>query len=465
MLGTILILDGISTNRIMLKVQLSASYYHVVQADRITDLPSLLRRCRPDLILTAMRLPDGNAMDVGRIIGQPDLTPRIPIIAIAAENDKESRIAALASGIEDVINQPISDRLLQARIRSLMRARLSEEDPYLSAVATREFGFSEPVASFGRKARVTVISNDSRTALRWQMALKSEGRHHFTVHPSNDIQALLADPVADAFVIEVSNAPHLNGLQMISDLRARASTHHAAMIAVVDPANMERAVEALDRGAHDVMQNGFDPAELMLRLDKQLQRKARFDQLRASVRSGLRDAVLDPMTGLYNRRYALPYLSRTLREAVRDGTQFALLLADLDHFKRINDEFGHLAGDAVLVETADRLHGLMRPIDMLARVGGEEFMIVMPCIDSASATEVAGRLCREINARPFAIKDHHEPVPLTISIGAMVGLPGDILPSDIEGSAKSLIEEADRALYQAKNGGRNQVMLSPEQAA
>ena len=89
MLGTILILDGISTNRIMLKVQLSASYYHVVQADRIADLPSLLRRCRPDLILTAMRLPDGNAMDVGRIIGQPDLTPRIPIIAIAAENDKK----------------------------------------------------------------------------------------------------------------------------------------------------------------------------------------------------------------------------------------------------------------------------------------------------------------------------------------------------------------------------------------
>ena len=440
MLGTILILDGISTNRIMLKVQLSASYYHVVQADRIADLPSLLRRCRPDLILTAMRLPDGNAMDVGRIIGQPDLTPRIPIIAIAAENDKESRIAALASGIEDVINHPISDRLLQARIRSLMRARLSEEDPYLSAVATREFGFSEPVASFGRKARVTVISNDSRTALRWQMALKSEGRHHFTVHPSNDIQALLADPVADAFVIEVSNAPHLNGLQMLSDLRARASTHNAAMIAVVDPANTERAVEALDRGAHDVMQNGFDPAELMLRLDKQLQRKATFDQLRASVRSGLRDAVLD-------------------------GTQFALLLADLDHFKRINDEFGHLAGDAVLVETADRLHGLMRPIDMLARVGGEEFMIVMPCIYSASATKAAGRLCREINARPFAIKDHHEPVPLTISIGAMVGLPGDILPSDIEGSAKSLIDEADRALYQAKNGGRNQVMLSPEQAA
>ena len=171
------------------------------------------------------------------------------------------------------------------------------------------------------------------------------------------------------------------------------------------------------------------------------------------------------MTGLYNRRYALPYLSRTLREAVRDGTQFALLLADLDHFKRINDEFGHLAGDAVLVETADRLHGLMRPIDMLARVGGEEFMIVMPCIYSASATKAAGRLCREINARPFAIKDHHEPVPLTISIGAMVGLPGDILPSDIEGSAKSLIDEADRALYQAKNGGRNQVMLSPEQAA
>ncbi|MEC7259672.1 MAG: diguanylate cyclase, partial [Pseudomonadota bacterium] len=217
---------------------------------------------------------------------------------------------------------------------------------------------------------------------------------------------------------------------------------------------------ALDRGANDALPTGFCPDELSLRLTARLREKMRADQLRDTMRNGLRAALIDPMTGLYNRRYALPYLNKIAR-AARNGTsgRFALMLADLDHFKRINDEYGHLAGDAVLVETAARLRKHLRPDDMIARVGGEEFMIVMPDLTEEQALLAADRLCRRINARPFLVPGVNTPVTVTISIGLVMaqapeGVDAEHRLTDL------LIGQADRALYSAKDGGRNKVTIA-----
>lgn len=465
MQGTILILDGVSTNRIMLKVQLSAAYYHVVQSDGLQGLLPLARRAQPDLIVTAMTLPDGDALAVRRLMQQDESLRNVPIIAITSQNDRAARLTALESGIDDVLTQPVDDLILQARIRSLLRARSSADELRLRDGASSILGFAEPAAAFTAPARVALLTRDAAAGALWRARLKGMVSHRLESHQMNNIHAMMSEPMPDAIVVDLTGPYPDMGLRLLADLRARSQTSQAALIAIVPSATPALVADALDRGAHDVLQAGFCAEELALRLTAQLHHKASSDRLRDSVRDGLRAAVRDPMTGLYNRRYALPHLATIAMTAARTGKSFSVMLADLDHFKRINDNYGHQAGDAVLMETARRLKGELRSTDMIARVGGEEFLIVMPDTDQAAASIVAGNLCRRINAHPFQCPGVSQPLHVTTSIGAVVGSPlGPESTLTADQYATALIGQADRALYEAKGSGRNKVSLTPAAA-
>ena len=472
MQGTILVIDGISTNRIMLKVQLAEACYGVEQADCVADVLEAARYCRPDLVLTAMSLPDGTAADVKHALRQDELLADIPVIAITQSNASERRLHALSAGIDDVLPQPVDDVILQARIRSLLRARSANEELHLQRDASH--GFVLPLSDRAghdtcSSASVALVAQDPQTAQAWAKRLGEHVPYELRSHDLDDIKLMMSAPVADVFIIELNELSAGPGLRLLADLRARAATRQSVVIAVPNPADPMIAAEALDRGAHDVLQAGFDVEELALRLTTQLQYKSRNDRLRDSVRNGLRAAVQDPMTGLYNRRYAKPFLDRTAKRAAESDSSFALMLADLDHFKHINDQYGHPAGDAVLVEAARRLKAQMRPVDLVARVGGEEFMIVLPGADEISAGIAAVELCNAINRTPFHVPGIAEPIEVTISIGAVVGrdltrkenTDSGENPSQDRGASSviELISLADRALYDAKDAGRNQVTL------
>lgn len=459
MQGTILVIDGVSTNRIMLKVQLAAAYYDVVQAGNTAEVLQAARQHRPDLVLTAMSLPDGTAAGVKRELAADETLADLPVIAISDWEGSKARLQALAAGIDDVLQQPVDDVILQARIRSLLRARSADEELNLQRDASH--GFILPLSDRCcdeelRDATVALVAQDPRTAMAWRDRLSACLPYELRTHAISDIQGLMQAPVADAIIVELNEASAGPGLRLLADLRARAATRQTVVIAVPNPADPQIAAEALDRGAHDVLQTGFDVEELELRLTAQLQHKARKDRLRDSVRNGLRAAVLDPMTGLYNRRYAKPFLDRVAHSAAANGEKFAVMLADLDHFKRINDVYGHPAGDAVLIEAARRMQQVLGPADLLARVGGEEFMAVLPGASEAEAGVAAVALCNAINGTPFEVPGAAEPVQVTISIGAVMGGGGQ------DGSAAALVEKADQALYNAKHAGRNQVTLSKE---
>jgi two-component system cell cycle response regulator len=432
MQGTILIIDGVSTNRIMLKVQLSAAWYHVVQAEGVAGLADLARRVRPDLVLTAMALPDGDAVAVkAALAGDPALAS-VPVIAVTAQNDRSARLRALDGGIDDVLAQPIDDGLLQARIRALIRAEAEVRD----LIADTAPGFAEALTGFAgptRAARVTLLS---AAAPLWRARLAPLVPHGLRAGPLRETRELIAGATPDAVVLDV--------------------------IAVTGPGDPRRAADALDRGADDVMTDGFCARELALRLRRQLDRKEGRDRARDSLRDGMMAALTDPLTGLYNRRYALPHLARTMRAATDAGCGFAVMLADLDHFKRINDSFGHAAGDAVLVEASQRMRAVLGATGTVSRIGGEEFLIVLPGAGPESAAAAATRLCRCIDGAGFAIPGQAAPVAVSISIGVVVVAPGGGC-DDPETSA--LIGQADRALYRAKGQGRNRVSLTRSAAA
>lgn len=452
MQASVLIVDGIVTNRIMLRVQLSAAYYHVVQAERMEGIVALVQRTQPDLIVCAMTLPDGNAVALRQALQADPALAAIPVLAITDQNDRVARMRALAAGLDDVLAQPVDDRMLQSRIRSLLRARSSAQD--LGVSGPPSLGFGEGAGLFAAPARVAVLAGSPVLGRSWTAAMQARGGHRYVLAGAEGLAGLMTVPVPEAFVIRIGPGGERRGLDLLADLRARPATCHAVLIAVVDPPGAAAAAEALDRGASDVLAEGFNAEELALRLATQLRRKAVDDWLRAEVRTGLREAVIDPMTGLYNRRHALPWLTLTARRAAETRRSFAVMLADLDHFKRINDRHGHPAGDAVLIETARRLGGALRPQDMLARIGGEEFMLVLPETRQGEASSIAARLCREINSRPFAL-DGGKRVAVTISIGVVVGARHGAGAA----SAETLIAQADQALYTAKGGGRNKISL------
>jgi len=463
MQGKVLIVDAIATNRIVLKVKLASAYYQVLQAASIAEAHRAARDHRPDLIITALTLPDGDAASLCAGMNASGKAQFTPILAIGTPTDTQTRLATLAAGAQDVMAKPIDDALLLGRVRSLIRAHNALAEWRMRDDTSRALGLAEPMATFTTPSRITLVCADSALAHNWMHRLRTEFPSKLTIaHPSEALGSFQRGQPPDALVLVLPETPvpALETLRLISALRANTETRHAGLLVVQTAPDTALSVNALDLGADDLMTDGFDPAELGLRLTALLKRKRMSDQLRQTVRTGLRAAVFDPLTGLHNRRYAMPHLARITEQAAQNGRPFAVMLADMDHFKRINDVYGHPSGDAVLVETARRLRSSLRSVDMIARLGGEEFLIVMPGTSPEEARAAASRLCHQIGVTPFAIPGSTDPVSITVSIGlALGGLTpcGQVARDE---TADDLVERADKALYAAKTRGRNQVNLS-----
>jgi two-component system cell cycle response regulator len=216
-------------------------------------------------------------------------------------------------------------------------------------------------------------------------------------------------------------------------------------------------VRALDLGVSDVVMRPVDPGELAARLNTQLRRKRYAEQLRERLEESLEMAVIDPLTGLYNRRY----MGSRLRQAVdaweTSAETVSIILFDIDHFKRINDTWGHQAGDEVLRSFTDRMTGQLRALDIAGRHGGEEFMVVLSGASQREAVEAAERVRAAIARTPFKISGTGINVDATTSAGVAEIMHGD--------TPERLIARADAALYEAKAAGRNVVVVAQKKAA
>lgn len=465
MQGKILIVDAISTNRIVLKVKLASAFYEVIQASTADEACVAALRHAPDLILSAMALPDGDASDLCKRMSRNVQTRSIPIMIITSRPNPASRLAALEAGVQDVMVKPIDDALLLARVRSLIRAHNTAAEWQMRDDTSRALGFAEAPKEFGPPGRVVIVGADAKTSQKWIECLRPALRaslSHST--PETALRDLAPGRVPDVFILVLQSGEKHSGevLRLLAAVRATAITRHAGVLVLQKSPDPGIGAYALDLGADDLMTDGFDQPELQLRIKALMGRKRVADQMRATVRTGLKAAVSDPLTGLHNRRYAMPQLARVAEHAAAKGRSFAVMVADLDHFKRINDVYGHASGDAVLVEAARRLRENLRGVDLLARIGGEEFLIVMPATPFSEARTTASRLCRRIASEGFAVPGSQELVKVTISIGVTMGgvrPPASQVEGDPEINPNMLLDAADKALYEAKLHGRNQVNL------
>ncbi|MGY6411837.1 MAG: diguanylate cyclase [Alkalilacustris sp.] len=482
MTGTVLIVDDVATNRIVLKVKLAAACYDTLQAETGLQAIEVAQRTLPDAILLDVMLPDLSGIEVCRRLKQDPATRDIPVVMITTSRDGAARREALRAGADDFLSKPVQDTILMARLRSLLRARQTEAELRLRDGTSRAFGFAEPEAGYAAPGLIALVAPGPEAAMAWRRALAPHMQDRLVVLPHEGALAT-AGTAPDVYLIAADLSRPGEGLRLMSELRSRSRSRHAAVCIVLpggetatarpagqgaprpDPSVWaDTAAMALDLGAADLLPADFDPEETALRLTAQLRRKRQADRLRATVRSGLQLAVTDPLTGLYNRRYALPHLARMAERAAQTGRQYAVMLLDLDRFKAVNDSFGHAAGDAVLAEVAQRLQTSLRPSDLVARIGGEEFLVALPDAHPDTARATAERLCRVVEAQPVTLPDSAGggAVRVTVSIGLTLGgaAPGTPQgPVRRPDPVETVMARADAALLLAKAEGRNKVTV------
>jgi diguanylate cyclase (GGDEF)-like protein len=247
--------------------------------------------------------------------------------------------------------------------------------------------------------------------------------------------------------------PGMDGFKFLAMRNSREELRDVPVIMLTGREDLETKIRGLDQGASDYVTKPFDPAELVARVRVQLKIKTLQDALKKSNQLLLQLSNTDPLTGLHNRRYLMDTLAREVERSCRTDIPLSLVMIDIDHFKRVNDTYGHQVGDAVLVAVAALLQGQLRPYDTAARFGGEEFVQVLPSTELAAAGAVAERL-RKLTANLSFAKEGAADLELTISAGVAIVSPGSIVNAD------DLIRQADTALYRAKQDGRNRVVLA-----
>ena len=475
MAAHVLIVDSISANRILLKVKLSGAFAHVEQAASAGEALDLLETEQtPDLLVLGGDLVDMSALELCAMVKENPKFSGLPVLLVHTEGTRTDRIEALRAGADDAFEISVSTDALLARIRSIVRVRNTYEELRLRERAGDIPGLAEPLAGFDSPANVVLAVQNEREGKAWYTPLSKMVPYGLRHQPAAEIMRNLATFAApDAIVISLAVAKPEEALRLLAEVRARAATRQAAVLVVLDEHDDAARINALDLGANDVIVDGFDAEEAILRLEVMISRKRLTDRLRKRVEDGLTAAVTDPLTGLFNRRYAMPHLSKMAQRAgAPNGRRgdFAVMLADLDHFKAVNDKYGHAAGDIVLAEVARRMRANLKQADLIARMGGEEFLVVVQTDSKESAAKVAQRLCEVVRAEPVYLRGRDLQIPVTVSIGVAMG--SDILCAkqletkpEQEMLATALIDRADQALYGAKAEGRDTVTLSVAPAA
>lgn len=294
-----------------------------------------------------------------------------------------------------------------------------------------------------------LVADDAPVSRRLlEVTLTDEGYQVVLASDGSEALQILDQEDSPRLVILDWMMPKANGPEICRTIRKRAREHYVYFILLSAKGEQSEVNEGLGAGADDYIIKPFDLSELKARV-RSGRRIIELEEQLLSARELLQlQATHDSLTGLLNRAAILEMLQKELARASREGTAVSIIAADLDHFKNVNDTYGHQAGDAVLVEATQRMQASLRKYDALGRCGGEEFLVISPGCDAVDAAEQAERLRQNVSARP--VQCMHGIIPVTVSLGVAT-VTGDLVQAD------ELLRVADEALYKAKKNGRNRV--------
>ncbi len=455
MTARVLVVDDILPNVKLLEVKLTNEYFEVITAMSGLECIQKAQEKKPDIILLDVMMPGIDGFETcQRLKADPD-TAHIPVIMVTALTDATDRVRGLEAGADDFISKPVNDVALFARVRSLVRLKMMVDEWRARESTANEFGLANK-ASFlsepAERANVLIIEDKAFDSEKFVETLKRDEDSVMAVRSGEQAVALAMQNNYDIIVLSLNLAAE-DGLRLCSYLRSNERTRAIPILMVGEDGDMKRIAQGLEMGAFDYMLRPVDRNELLARVRTQIRRKRYQDRLRNNYESSLSMALTDSLTGLFNRRYLMAHMEKLItknREAQKD---LCVMVLDIDKFKSVNDTYGHGVGDEVLRTFAERVGKRLRGQDMMARMGGEEFVIILPDTNDDIAKIVAERVRRAIENEPFPISIDPKHIPVTVSIGATMVRKG-------EGTVDQALKLADDELYRAKEMGRNRVYFA-----
>ena len=450
MTARILVVDDVEANVRLLEAKLTLEYYEVLTASDGSSALQVAYEERPDIILLDVMMPGMDGFETCRRLKADPVTRHIPVVLVTALDGREDKLKGLDAGADDFVTKPIDDVILFARVRSLLRLKSVMDELREREESGRRLGVETDGAGRlrGSGGRILIVDDNARQVQKMVDHLSAE---HRPMVESDPAAAMIAarGPI-DLMIVNVSSA-EFDGLRFVAQTRSTEAARRIPILAVVDPADRGRLLKALELGVNDILLRPVDSEELEARARTQIKRKRYADFLKQKLDYSLEMAVTDALTGLHNRRYMAGQLQALMSRAGHGGDPVAVLVLDIDHFKLVNDGFGHDAGDEVLREFAVRLATNVRAIDLPCRLGGEEFVVVMPGASLEDAVQVADRIRRDVAAQPFPIMGGTEALTVTVSVGVAASTGASDSPD-------ALLKRADEGVYEAKARGRNQVI-------
>jgi len=450
MSARILVVDDIAPNVKLLEAKLTSEYYDVITAMSGPEALEKIKAESPDLVLLDIMMPGMDGFEVCRKIKADPALVHIPVIMVTALTDAEDKVRGLDAGADDFLSKPIDDTSLMARVRSLVRLKMAMDEWRVRETTATQLGVVDENTSVMHEstegANILVIEDRDFEQRKILNGLQPDEHNVECVYTGMEAMEKTTLQSFDLIIVSL-NLENEDGLRLCSHLKSNERTRNIPILMMGTHEDMDRIVNGLEIGVHDYILRPMDKNEMLARTRTQIRRKRFHERLRATYEISLSMALTDSLTGLYNRRYLEVHLQKLLNKNQKSNKALAILMVDIDHFKNVNDTYGHVVGDQILKIFAERLKDGLRSFDLVARMGGEEFVVILPDVSHDLAYIVAERLRTSIADRPIPCGVPDGSLSITTSIGgAIINSNTDMLLT---------LDRADKQLYEAKEGGRN----------
>jgi len=449
MTATILVVDDLDANVKLLEAKLLSEYYTVLTATNGIQALKALEQNKVDIVLLDVMMPEMDGFETCKKIKSNPKTTHIPVVMVTALTDIEDRIKGLEAGADEFLTKPINDTALFARVKSLTRMKTVIDELKLRNETAAELGGQviELKENFSN-SKILLLDDDVIQAKNIKASLSSLSKQIQVLSSPDDIDSLgsfTPDLVIISCQIDVEDPLRIGVM-----LRSKPVFKNSVLMLLAEEENISMVIKGMELGINDYFIYPVDESELQARVKTQLRRKQYQDDLRTELEESVDLSTKDGLTGVFNRRYFDIHIKQMSEKSKDSGQKMCMMMLDMDHFKKVNDTYGHQAGDAVLRTLSETLKSSFRVTDLIARYGGEEFVVLLSKVELTDGIKIAEKTRAAIEAIDFVVPGQERPLKETTSIG--------IAELKSDESVEDLISRVDKALYKAKETGRNKVV-------
>jgi two-component system cell cycle response regulator len=455
MTATVLVVDDLLPNIKLLEVKLNNEYYEVLTAKNGIEAIEIANKHSVDIILLDVMMPVMDGFETCKKLKSSNHTSHIPVVMVTALSDAEDRVQGLEAGADDFLTKPIDDTALFARIRSLVRMKImidelrlrDQTDHAINSLSNSTYFIAEDLNA----AMILIVDDDGVQAkhISKRLSALKDSQIDIITDPNKTIDMLNTNNY-DLVIISTQITGY-DSLRLCSNLRSNEKLRNIALLILVEENETKILIKALELGVNDYLMIPIDGNEVIARSKTQIKRKRYQDALRNSHQQNFNMSITDSLTGVYNRYYFDVHCKTLINQAIANNKSLLLLIADIDNFKSVNDIYGHVAGDEILKQISSRLLLNIRITDLIARFGGEEFVMVLPNTEIKDGLNIADRIRSSVEKTHFNISTGGVTLNKTISIGIARLNPDD--------SVETMLKRADKGLYLAKENGKNQAIF------